>query len=219
MSFNIIGDIAGNFKTFQALIAKMPEGKIIAVGDIIDRGPCSKEVVDFFMQTEKDGNITLMGNHEHMMIDYHRQKSEYDPTIWLYNGGIATANSFKDQFPEEVIQFLETRKIDIKLEIDGKSYYISHTFKPSSRSIDEIDPELFRRLWNRQTPFFNSESPDFQIAGHNSQFGLRRWDNGNVDIYAEKEKHAICIDSSAKNILTGIHLPSMIIYQQEYIDE
>ncbi len=49
-----------------------------------------------------------------------------------------------------------------------------------------------------------------QIAGHNSNFGLREWKFKNG-------KMALCIDTSASRKLTGIHLPSMKIYQQEYL--
>ena len=63
---NIISDIAGNYKTLMALLEKMPQDEeIISVGDMVDRGPRSKEVIEFFMNNE---NATaIMGNHEHMM--------------------------------------------------------------------------------------------------------------------------------------------------------
>lgn len=33
---NIIGDIAGNYKTLQALLKQMPKGDFISLGDMID---------------------------------------------------------------------------------------------------------------------------------------------------------------------------------------
>ena len=49
-SFNVIGDIAGQFKALEALVKKMPKGDLICVGDLCDRGPQSKEVYDFVME-------------------------------------------------------------------------------------------------------------------------------------------------------------------------
>ena len=35
--YNVIGDIAGNYLTLMELLKKMPKGKTIGVGDIVDR--------------------------------------------------------------------------------------------------------------------------------------------------------------------------------------
>ena len=214
--YNVIGDIAGQYKTLKALIAKMPEGKVISVGDIIDRGPRSKEVVEYFMNTPN--TEVLMGNHEHMMIEFYKSRkdpqyqTEYSSGIWQMNGGSATVVSFDHRVPsKEVFKFLETRPLELKLDIDGKSFYISHAFAPSGRSLEEEESELVRKIWNRNQPIFNSQSADVQICGHNSQFGLRYWNDGNG-------KKAICIDTSRDKVLTGIHLPTLTLYQQEYID-
>ena len=50
---NLIGDIAGNFKTLLALLKKMPDDEPIGLGDLNDRGPRSREVFDFFMKNGK----------------------------------------------------------------------------------------------------------------------------------------------------------------------
>lgn len=216
-SFNVIGDIAGQYKTLMALIAKMPQGKVISVGDIIDRGPRNKQVIEYFINADKDGTAQcLMGNHEHMMIDFYRKKNHYDNDIWLWNGGEATAEEFPGGPSEEILSFLETRDSELKLDLDGKTFYISHAFrrKPGDHSFDytEDDPEIVKKVWNRGQPIFDKNSPDIQICGHNSQFGLRHWNGPNG-------KKAICIDSSRSRVLTGIHLPTLTIYQQPYIDD
>lgn len=221
MSYNIIGDIAGNYKTLMALIQKMPKGKIVSVGDIVDRGPRSPEVVEYFMKTP-DTHV-LMGNHEHLLVDYFRNirshsfshLRQYAGNVWLRNGGLNTLRQYDNNVPEDVLKFLESRPLDLTLDIGGKTFYISHAFKglPGDHSFDYNDdsPEILKRVWNRNEPFFNDESADVQICGHNSQFGLRYWTGING-------KRAVSIDTSRNDILTGIHLPSMTIYQQEYID-
>src|SRR3990172_8454089 len=89
--YNVISDIAGNFKALQALLAKMPDGKVLSVGDMIDRGPRSREVVDFFMG---GGGEALRGNHEDFCLQYHCPTGRYAHDDWAWNGGTATIDSF-----------------------------------------------------------------------------------------------------------------------------
>lgn len=65
----IIGDIHGCWDEFQALLDKAgpgPSDRIIAVGDIVDRGPESEKVLEFFRSTPNA--LTIMGNHERKHI-------------------------------------------------------------------------------------------------------------------------------------------------------
>lgn len=61
----VIGDIHGCYNELQALLAKagLAAGDaMIALGDIVDRGPETPQVLDFFRQS---ANVrALMGNHE-----------------------------------------------------------------------------------------------------------------------------------------------------------
>lgn len=65
MNTLVIGDIHGCFYELQALLDKAglsSRDKIIAVGDIVDRGPETPEVIGFFQNTPHAH--VLMGNHE-----------------------------------------------------------------------------------------------------------------------------------------------------------
>jgi len=65
MSTLVIGDIHGCYYELQELLDKAglsSKDKIVAVGDIVDRGPETPEVLNFFQGTP-DAQ-TLMGNHE-----------------------------------------------------------------------------------------------------------------------------------------------------------
>ena len=56
MSIWVIGDIHGCFDTFMALVAKLPkDAKICLAGDLIDRGPKSRQVVQYVMDNDIDG--------------------------------------------------------------------------------------------------------------------------------------------------------------------
>ncbi len=69
MKILVIGDIHGCYVELQDLLekAELAQGdRIIALGDIVDRGPESPEVLDFFRA--ESGTSSLMGNHERKHI-------------------------------------------------------------------------------------------------------------------------------------------------------
>jgi hypothetical protein len=206
---NIISDIAGQYHTLMDLLKKMPDDETISIGDMVDRGHDSDKVLKWFMKNGK----AIMGNHEHMMLDYYRNGLYYSDGIWDYNGGWRTQESFQFDVPEEILTWIEF--LPKYLEIDGN--LISHSFIYPEFSIQEAC-DLGKNsmslqadrciIWNRCEPE-RIDKYKLQIAGHNSQWGLRRFSD-------EKGEYAICLDDSRKKKLTGIHLPSMQIYQQDY---
>lgn len=71
----VIGDIHGCFKEFQELVLKImgvdPEAQFILVGDIIDRGKQTMEMLDWAMQNVNRENSRfkmILGNHEYEKI-------------------------------------------------------------------------------------------------------------------------------------------------------
>jgi hypothetical protein len=80
MRIFIIGDIHGCFIEMQRLLEKADltdDDRIIALGDIVDRGPETPEVLKFFRT--QPGTSSLMGNHERKHI--HSLRGELQPAI------------------------------------------------------------------------------------------------------------------------------------------
>jgi serine/threonine protein phosphatase 1 len=89
----LIGDVHGCYDTLIALIAQLPENaKIIFCGDLIDRGPKSKQVINF---VRENGHYCVMGNHEDMMIQF--CESSYNSSYWFKNGGRACFNNYDNE--------------------------------------------------------------------------------------------------------------------------
>ncbi|MFY4844058.1 metallophosphoesterase, partial [Aliarcobacter butzleri] len=62
----IIGDVHGCYKSLLALIEQLPNkknSKIVFVGDLIDRGKNSCEVIELIINNNYD---CVMGNHEEL---------------------------------------------------------------------------------------------------------------------------------------------------------
>ncbi len=89
----VIGDIHGCLRPLQRLLEKItpqPGDEVIFIGDYIDRGPESREVVDVLLGLPYRC-VFLMGNHEKMLLDY---LAGNDGGIYLPNGGLATLQSY-----------------------------------------------------------------------------------------------------------------------------
>lgn len=66
------------------------EYKIITLGDYIDRGPRSRHIITFLMNSPDI--IALMGNHEDMLLQ--TKIKGLSPDWWIGNGGGATLESY-----------------------------------------------------------------------------------------------------------------------------
>ncbi|MGD8948038.1 MAG: metallophosphoesterase family protein [Desulfobacterales bacterium] len=95
-----IGDIHGCLAKLRALIGKIPidftRDTLLFIGDYIDRGPHSVEVVDYLINFKKrhPGVIFLKGNHEDMLEKY---LNGTDRFTYLLNGGQRTLDSYLNQ--------------------------------------------------------------------------------------------------------------------------
>lgn len=94
-----ISDIHGCYDEFVALLAHwQPEHEqLILLGDYIDRGPNSKEVVAHIQQLQQmygQQVIILKGNHDAMLDEFLQQPTGQLGERFLRNGGRETLQSF-----------------------------------------------------------------------------------------------------------------------------
>lgn len=95
-----IGDIHGCVHTLKDLLNRVSYSSqtdtLVFIGDYIDRGYFSYEVVDMLIklqhQVGKDKVVCLRGNHEQMAIDAYRHGNY---PLWYRNGGRSTEYSFE----------------------------------------------------------------------------------------------------------------------------
>jgi serine/threonine protein phosphatase 1 len=94
-----ISDIHGCHDEFCELLQKVKynpsEDKLILLGDYMDRGSKSKEVIELVMGlVNEHGAIALKGNHDKMFLDF---VDGEDYTVFISNGGLKTLVSY---YPE-----------------------------------------------------------------------------------------------------------------------
>lgn len=203
---NIISDVAGQSDALKRLMYKMPQEEFLFVGDLIDRGPDSKGVVEIAMKHK-----CLLGNHEHMAIDFYEGRKYYSSDIWQLNGGTATTRSYNGRISDEHLEWMKKLPIFFQNEeifVSHAPWYLENLPKDDN---DFIPEAIFQVLWNRDYP---EKQNKLQIFGHNSNWGLRYFNDA-----GKKETEnpwAICLDASWSKVLTGIHVPTQTIYQEPY---
>jgi serine/threonine protein phosphatase 1 len=102
----VIPDIHGCDRTFRCLVHEVlrleRRDTLYLLGDLIDRGPGSREVVDEIVRLDREGFGVhpLRGNHEEMLLAACRDRGMF--RVWMLNGGSATLASFGVEDPCEL---------------------------------------------------------------------------------------------------------------------
>ncbi|MBI1493915.1 metallophosphoesterase [Halocynthiibacter styelae] len=107
-----IGDVHGHLDKLQsamALIARDrdrvddPKAPVVQIGDLVDRGPDSKGVIEFMIEGVIRGEpwVTLLGNHDRQFLWWLEDPERRDPVLkteytWLHEriGGLTTLASY-----------------------------------------------------------------------------------------------------------------------------
>lgn len=157
-----IGDIHGEWRLLERLldnIQRFEPDHILFVGDYIDRGPHSREVVELIMQLKVEVTC-LMGNHEMMMLNAIEDLGiGYSPVeLWYYNGGEATVQSFgatsffnlRSALEPRYLEFFQSLKMSSVVKV-GNRLKVLGTHAGVSPSIpldDQLNLEDYHELNN-----------------------------------------------------------------------
>jgi len=211
-----IGDVHGRFDLLEAMAAKIADDLSaspaertleIFIGDYIDRGPQSREVVEWLIATLPLANerICLLGNHEDLLL-----QALADPdglANWLFNGGDATLASYgvtrlpaslkamwdacAGAIPPRHQAFLG----DLPRTVEFGSYLFVHAGVDPTRPLNDQDPQDL--VWIRE-PFLSAKVDFGRIIVHGHTPVVE------VDI----RKNRINIDTGA--VFTG-HLTCLVL--------
>jgi serine/threonine protein phosphatase 1 len=102
----VIGDIHGCAATLRRLVDVTlhpePTDRIYLLGDLIDRGPDSKGVLDFIFELRARGLAvnSVRGNHDDMCLQAGNDRYYLD--LWSANGGLDTLESFQADGPGDI---------------------------------------------------------------------------------------------------------------------
>lgn len=200
----LIGDIHGCFLTFETLLKKLPDDEIFLVGDFIDRGPRSKQVVEFLIKHPEIKSV--MGNHEFVMADSEKY-DERSFNWWMDIGFRETLESYSKEnmeIPEEHWNYIA--KLPTHIEKEGvfiSHSIVKHSLEKAIENLWGIDSILWARDGIRK-----KINKCFHIFGHTPRKEpLIRGYWANIDTG--------CVFGGK---LTALQYPSMKIFQQDHLD-
>ena len=195
-------------------------------GDLVDRGPMSRQVVNFVME---GGYKAVLGNHEDMMAtDILNNETPYTGE-WLAYQGKETLDSYKgyaevmrehSMFFRKLPLFLEFEDVTIPPTDDNhgreRHLVVSHasigsTWKFRDPSSDKYHFFKDKAVWNRDPP--DDVSNVYNVHGHTPCYMEPK-----VKSFYANIDTGCCFNRTGYGKLTAIHIPSMVLIQQENID-
>jgi len=133
----VIGDIHGCADLLEELLTKLgPDVPILVVGDLVDRGPDSKRVLDLLVKRKAKG---VRGNHEEWFRQWVRGEGFDTFALNPIVGGIATLQSYgiETKSPGEIEQcvylvpkahrdLVNRLAVVGDLRVQGETYWMVH---------------------------------------------------------------------------------------------
>ena|SRR5438067_729521 len=164
-----IGDVHGCYRKLAQLVGHCTvhcgadSPRFILIGDYVDRGPESAEVVRFLIEAQRnapDRIVCLRGNHEAMLID---AANDGDELLWLLNGGDATLRSYgvRDaaDIPAEHLIWFKALPLAIS---DGQRFFVHAGIEPGIPLDRQPEQSM---LWIRE-PFLSDTRDHGQYIVH-----------------------------------------------------
>jgi Diadenosine tetraphosphatase and related serine/threonine protein phosphatases len=167
----VIGDVHGHYDGLMTLLEALAPGwddRVYFLGDLIDRGPKSAQVLEFVKESSYQ---TLLGNHEQLMLDAlpNGPVDLRSWQAWLYSGGDATIASYRDtgMMPYKHLEWMRS----LPTHLDLGDIWLVHAGVDPKLPIHQQSIEQF--CWIRQA-FHNISKPYFTnkliITGHTITF-------------------------------------------------
>lgn len=214
----VIGDVHGCFFTLGELYKKVREKysdiEIYCVGDLIDRGNFSYEVVEFVIEKKI---VFTPGNHDYMFYYYFKEPLHPMGRSWMYNGAESTLRSYENRI-NKIGEHLEAIS-KAPLYINNNDCFISHAgiseyykeklpkdFLNSKEYLEKLlKTDIYSErgiLWNRDR-LMNIEK--LQVVGHTRQ----------QEVHHDKNKMVFYVDTAA---VAGNKLTAAIIEKDDVKD-
>jgi len=175
----VIGDVHGHYEALSYLldfISPVEEDEVYFLGDLIDRGPHSAQVVRLVMENNYQ---CLRGNHEQMLLDA-IGSGRIIPDLfqnWMYAGGYTTMMSYNDKIPPEHLEWMGNLPIYLDL---GDIFLVHAGLDPNLRLEQQTEKQC---CWIREE-FHNISEPYFPdkliVTGHTITFTFPKVRSGQI---------------------------------------
>lgn len=239
-----LSDLHGCHNTMTRLLNRAPKGlKVVFGGDLIDRGPYSRKVVEFAMQNDIP---TVRANHDDLCIAFYRPSHSkcgcfYDDGVWLENGGKeclrnwptvdkrdakSIAEYHRDKrlggrVPEEVLDWMAALPPYLypsdRLDENGRKLFLSHT--GYGLAANRLTPDGWMlALWGRRAqdnfPFATDPKTGLEIDD-----GLYRVYGHSIVKKVTVGLRDTCVDTGAAYSSRGFGLMSALLWPSKTVIE
>jgi serine/threonine protein phosphatase 1 len=195
-----IGDIHGCDVALTTLLARLsiaPDDTVVVLGDAVDRGPASRQVVERLRQLSGECRFVLiLGNHEEMLLEAIDHGAGIE--AWLRYGGAATLVSYGGDPRMIPAAHLDLMRSGRDYWEAGRDIFIHANLEPGV-ALERQQPE-----WLRWTHLSGYETPHPSgkrvVCGHTPQKnGLPLSFNGwvGIDTYAWGTGWLTCLDAGS----------------------
>lgn len=241
-----IGDIHGDLDHLRTLLRRLPtldpDDTLVFVGDYVNRGPKSREVVHVIRTLEaKLGckTVVLRGNHEDAWLRV-IDEGFIEYVLPVGNGCLATMRSFQGRpppaageppdtsevealfsgsfFPPDVVAWM--RRLPLWYEDDHAIYVHAGVPRNDGRWLHPSEVPLPARvlLWTRSEEMFRNYDGKTLVIGHTATEFLPPELSSHTpadptDLWASD--HIIALDTGCGKggFLTAVELPSRTVYE------
>ncbi len=209
-----IGDVHGHYDGLMLLlnvISSHSDDQVYFLGDLINRGPKSAQVVEF---VRKSPYYCVLGNHEQMLLDYFQDKQVTKKTV---EKASATYKETIDSYLQLDISLLPVHLewfSNLPLYLDLGDIWVVHAGVNPQLAVFKQSQKEF--CWIRQ-PFYSMSKPYFPdkliIVGHTPTFKF----GGVVPGKLVQGKGWLDLDTGAydriSGWLTGLDMTNKKVYQ------
>jgi len=215
--YYIIGDIHGQLSKLKKIISyilrdiKLTDS-FIFLGDYIDRGPASFEVIEFLIELSAGYQaVFLTGNHEDMFIRFTTKGDNYNN--YIKNGGGYTIKSYIKNMNTFIIP--ESHKTffnNLKLYYENNDFIAVHAgLNPDIKFL--IDQDKDDIIWIREDFYkYPKKWEKTIIFGHTPTTYIQNSDS----VYIDETRNIIGLDTNAQYDgypLSCMRWPDRKIYQ------
>lgn len=217
-----VGDIHGRFDLLhplvEAMVADLGDSRadrkmVVFLGDYVDRGPHSREVIRFLADLSPDLGVEwrfLKGNHEQAMVDFLDDPSagakwcEYggDSTLRSYGLGVPAlahkaeawarvSADLRHRLTARAMEFLE----GLELSVAVGDYFFAHAGARPGVPLDRQSPQDL--MWIRRT-FLDSEIALERVIVHGH--------TPTAEVFADSRRIGIDTKAYESGLLTALRL-------------
>lgn len=214
MKYYLMSDIHGRFDKFEKALEKWnTDDTLLVMGDLIDRGPQSLEVVRKCMELKKeygDKVVILKGNHEEMFCDWFFKIPQEIYSLY-----------YSSTHSETLRSFIGDKKFK-KLSRQNRAMEIVRNFKPELNFLNSLD-EFYEApgfiavhagldlnlndwrdspssvlLWEREDFYNSDKAPEKRVFfGHTPTYYLKEKSSFNFSPWFSPDGMKVGIDGAA----------------------